>query len=103
MNFKQAETLEWTSLQGTVEVDYQTLVNTFGQPQGRGDGYKVTCEWELLFEDGTVATIYDWKTSKDYRGNFYGIDAKENTDWHIGGKTKRAADLVTLALLGVTA
>jgi hypothetical protein len=102
MNFIQAEFPEWTSLQGTIEADYTTLVNTFGVPKGRGDGYKVTVEWELIFNDGTVATIYDWKTSKDYCGNFRGIDAKDNTNWHVGGKTKRAVDLVTLELLGVT-
>lgn len=103
MTFKQVENEGMSWLVGAIEADYQSLVNTFGEPNSTGDDYKVSCEWVLRFEDGTYATIYDWKVSKKYRGDYYGIDAKDNTDWHIGGTTERAVDLVTLELLGVTA
>lgn len=103
MNFKQVnhEGMSW--LVGTIETSYQSLVDTFGEPNSSGDDYKVSCEWVLKFEDGTYATIYDWKSSKKYRGDYYGIDAKDNTDWHIGGTSERSSDLVCLALLGVSA
>ncbi|MBU3613194.1 hypothetical protein [Polynucleobacter sp. MG-27-Goln-C1] len=90
-------------LQDCIETDYESLVQAFGEPESNGDGYKVSCEWSLMFEDGTYATIYDWKCSKAYCGEEHGIDAKDNTDWHIGGTSMRAVDLVTLELLGVTA
>ncbi len=72
-------------LQGYVTTTYDRLIEVFGQPSGDGDGYKVQVEWILKFEDGTIATIYDWK--EDYKPQLV-------TEWHIGGFTKRAADLV---------
>jgi hypothetical protein len=60
-----------------------------------GDG-KLTVEWCLRFEDGTEATIYDWKRYE------LGTPAmNERTDWNIGGDSFRAVELVA-AELGVT-
>ena len=103
MKFKQVSNEGMSWLIGSIEVDYQSLVDTFGEPNSTGDDYKVSCEWVLRFDDDTYATIYDWKTSKNYCGEEQGIDAKDVTDWHIGGTSQRAEDLVTLAVLGVTA
>jgi hypothetical protein len=75
-----------TCLQGHVEAYYHQLVAVFGEPEGGGD--KTTVEWVLSFEDGTVATIYDWK------------EYETPTDlyrWHIGGRNSRAVDLVNQA------
>jgi hypothetical protein len=72
-----------TSLQGYVEAYYHQLVEVFGEPEGGGD--KTTVEWVLSFEDGTVATIYDWK------------EYETPTDlyrWHIGGRNSRSVNLV---------
>lgn len=73
-----------TSLQGYVTCDYAKLVEVFGKPtygpDDRGD--KVTCEWCIEFEDGSVATIYDWKEYETPFGTY---------SWHIGGKNTRAA------------
>ena len=89
MNFKQADwtVANGTHLQGNVYATYDQLVARFGQPTGGGD--KTTVEWVLVFEDGTVATIYDWK---EYETPMYAYD------WHIGGKNKTSVTRVTQAL-----
>ena len=73
----------------------------FGQPtfdeeveEFSGDG-KITVEWSLRFEDGTYATIYDWKR---YELGTPAMD--ERTDWNIGGNSPRALELVA-EMLGV--
>jgi hypothetical protein len=68
-----------TSLQGRITTTYGELVEKFGEPNRGGD--KTTVEWALDFEDGTVATIYDWK---------YEETPMYKTDWHIGGKSQEA-------------
>jgi hypothetical protein len=65
---------------------YEELVAVFGEPEGGGD--KTTVEWCLAFEDGTVATIYDWK---EYETPMY------EYNWHIGGKSKQAVARVESA------
>ena len=75
-----------TSLQGYMRATYDQLVARFGQPDGGGD--KTTVEWCLEFEDGTIATIYDWK---EYETPMYAYD------WHIGGLSKMAVFAVKQA------
>lgn len=71
-----------THLQGYIETRYQTLVKVFGEPtyDDYGDD-KTTVEWKLRFEDGTVATIYDYRTISTPIGTY---------DWHIGGRSPLA-------------
>ncbi len=77
--------VDGTSLKGFVTTTYDNLVKTFGNPkQGSADG-KTTCEWLFEFEDGTVATIYDWKTKST---------PKELYKWNIGGHTYKALELL---------
>ena len=73
-----------TSYQGRVNCPYYQIENSFGKPY-EGDGDKTRAEWAITFEDGTVATIYDWKTD---------IDPIKNTDWHIGGFKPAAVEHV---------
>ena len=78
---KFAITTDWrktngSSLVGLIEADYHTLVRAFGEPD-REDQDKVQAEWRLEFEDGTIATIYDWKR--------YGSSPESCRDWHVGG------------------
>lgn len=86
-----------TSLQGYVYASYDDLVSVFGQPSVGPDkpssDEKVTCEWNLEFEDGTVATIYDWKeyTGKTPRGRY---------EWHVGGRGRSVESLIHEALNG---
>ena len=58
----------------------------FGKETLAGDGVKVQAEWDLVFQDGTVATIYDYKED---------IPKEQVTNWHIGGYNNRAVELVT--------
>jgi hypothetical protein len=60
-----------------------------------GDG-KLTVSWGIRFADGTGAEIYDYKR---YELGTPGMD--EQYDWHIGGESFRAVELVAQAL-GVT-
>lgn len=85
-----------TSGQGSVRTTYHKLVSVFGKPK-KGDGYKTEAEWDLMFSDGTVASIYDWKEGKHYLGK-QGKPVSKITDWHIGGKSKHAIALVKAAL-----
>jgi hypothetical protein len=78
-----------TSLQGYIDASYDHLCDLFGEPIRQWDE-KVTCEWEVEFDDGTVANVYNWKTS---------ADPERHRNWHIGGHDKRAVELVT-ALVG---
>lgn len=82
-----------TSLQGYVDTTYKKLVDAFGEPTGN-DGYKTDAEWDLVFEDGTVASIYNYKDGKNYNGDD-GMDVENITDWHIGGYNKLAVERVT--------
>jgi hypothetical protein len=77
-----------TSLQGYIDADYNVLKKLFGKP-GNGDGYKVDAEWEILFSDGTVATIYNYKDGKNYNGAS-GLAKTKIRDWHVGGRSARA-------------
>ena len=84
MKFTNEADANGTSLQGYVHAYYHQLVEVFGEPEGGGD--KTTVEWCLSFEDGTVATIYDWKEYDTPLGLYA---------WHIGGTSQRAVDRVT--------
>ena len=46
---------------------------------------KTATEWILEFEDGTVATIYDWKQKQTPKDHFY---------WSVGGHTYKALEQV---------
>jgi len=82
-----------TSLQGYIDSTYQQLVRLFGEPND-GDDYKVQKEWVLKFEDGTIATIYDYKMGDCYNGSGEGVHYSDVTDWHIGGHNETALNHV---------
>ena len=81
-----------TCLQGAIETSYAKLKKILGKPHN-GDEYKVDAEWDIEFEDGTVATIYNWKNGKNYKGK-YGLSKTKITDWHIGGYNSKVLDKV---------
>ncbi len=87
-----------TCLQGEIECDYSALVAVFGEPNRKSDGYKVDAEWLLTFDvfsgmNKDVATIYNYKTGKNYLGDD-GLPVSEITDWHIGGKDPRVVSYI---------
>jgi len=99
IKFKKAKSVQNTFLQGYIEVPYEKLVKVFGPPE-EGDGYKTQVEWRIEFEDGTIATIYDYKMSKEYLGPDEGLEPEEITEWHIGGREPQAVILVYTAIFG---
>src|SRR5689334_4275323 len=94
-----------TSLQGYLDVPFSRVVEVFGEPNTDVDGYKVAFEWRIVFADGTVASIYDYKASALYDDdNPSPEQMRKNdfSDWHVGGKSKRADELVRAALTSKT-
>ncbi len=88
MKFSKDAIVNGTSYKGIIRAYYHELVEVFGEPDHGPNNFehdKVTCEWNLQFEDGTVATIYDWKESETPMGQY---------DWHIGGKSFEAVERV---------
>jgi hypothetical protein len=83
-----------SSLRGCIEVSYADLVKAFGEPMEDGfDDYKSDAEWEILFEDGTVATIYNYKNGVNYCGES-GTPTEQITDWHVGGFNENAVERI---------
>ena len=83
------------SLMGTFDSTRRKIEEVFGAPTFTTDEEweKVTIEWVIKFEDGTVASIYDWKR---YEEGTPALD--EEYEWHIGGKSIRAAELISQAM-----
>tara|TARA_Y100000296_G_C4987546_1_gene163736 strand:- start:66 stop:461 length:396 start_codon:yes stop_codon:yes gene_type:complete len=97
------ESIEWwdgTHLQGYVDTTYDALVAAFGKPT-TSDEYKVDWEWLVEFDDGTIATVYNWKDGPNYCGS-EGLKASQITDWQIGGKEQRSVDLIGQVLSAPT-
>lgn len=86
--------IEGTWLQGYTTATRRELEAAFGAPAFEGEGDKVTTEWEILFDDGIVATIYDWKR---YELGAPAMD--ERITWNIGGRDPIAVERVKDALL----
>lgn len=64
---------------GQLMLSYEQLIERFGEPKLSGyDGAKTKAQWVIAFDDGMLATIYDWKE--------YSKETDEITDWHIGSK-----------------
>jgi len=91
MRFTTEANRNMTCLQGYITATYAELVERFGEPESGGD--KTTAEWALDFEDGTVATIYDWKEYETPLGTYR---------WHIGGHSYEAVERV-YEVMGVLA
>ena len=85
-----------TFLVDHIECSYQSLVDIFGEPH-KGDEYKTDACWDIEFEDGTVASIYNYKTGKNYLEE-EGLPVEEITHWHVAGYNRKAID--NLCLIG---
>lgn len=85
-----------TYLQGELAAKYSELLAVFGEPMD-GSGYKVDAEWAIRYEDGEVATIYNWKNGKNYCGDD-GLPVEQIEEWNIGGSSKAVVDRVQIAL-----
>jgi len=85
---------------GVVVASYDMLKTAFGDACG-GDGYKTQVEWAIQFEDGTIATIYDWKEGDCYHGEGQGTHFSKVEEWHIGGFNGKAELRVLEVLTGI--
>lgn len=64
-------------LKGYVQTTYDFLCEKLGEPNLKPSGdKKVKCQWTVKFEDGSIGTVYDWKTKEV---------PKEMYNWQIGG------------------
>lgn len=74
------------SRQGELDgVTYQEIVSVFGEPshsEPSGDN-KVQVEWDIKFDNGVRASIYDYKQ--------YNMDPKDIDFWSIGGNSESSA------------
>ena len=84
-------------LQGYIEVSFAKLVETFGEPSDNYDDYKSDAEWQIEFENGVRATVYNYKNGINYCGTS-GTPVKDITDWNVGGYNKQAVEMVMEAL-----
>ena len=104
MKFTKAIKANGTHLQGNVGATYQELVEVFGEPiRYDSDGTthmnnKTDAEWRISFEDGTVATIYNYKNGLNYLGA-EGKRVSEISMWNVGGHSERAVFLVNEELI----
>lgn len=93
-------TTEYIHLVDQLDVSYEHLVAALGEPfrpdPNEGDG-KIDAEWVLLFDDGTLVTIYNYKDGPSYLGP-RGTPVEQIRDWHVGGVDRRAAILARAAL-----
>lgn len=80
---------------GFLNTTYNVLVELFGEPIKRD--WEIDVEWYIIFEDGTVATIYNYKDGKNYLGS-KGRDFKDIIRWNIGGFKASAVTLVHNAI-----
>ena len=85
-----------THLQGYINVDYNKLRAILGESHSF-DGYKIDWEWDIKFEDDTVATIYNWKNGPNYGA--VGVTPDMIREWHVGGHNSRAVEKVKKILL----
>ena len=79
-----------SSYKGEITTTYAKLVELFGEPsKNSGDG-KMDVNWKIEFENGTVASIYNYKNGVKY-GN---SDIESITEWTIGGYKSECVNLI---------
>lgn len=88
MKFVNSESvnIHMTHLQGSIVATRREIEAAFGAPTVEGEFDKTTTEWWIEFDDGLVATIYDWKR---YELGAPAMD--ERITWNIGGRHYDAA------------
>lgn len=80
---------------GSFHVSYEKLLKIFGEPLPGSS--KTDAEWTIQFDDGLVATIYNWKDGRNYLGED-GMDVEDIIDWHVGGKSTEVFNRLTSLL-----
>ena len=75
-----------TSFRGYLKVSYADLVKKLGEPTDDFDDCKSDAAWNIQWNDGMVATIYNWKNGKNYLGA-QGLKTEDILIWNIGGES----------------
>ena len=88
MNYKthndKSISIGGTCGQGSITATYAELKEAFGKPSEMYDDYKSDAEWHIEFNNGMVASIYNWKNGKNYLGAD-GTPKTKITNWNVGG------------------
>jgi|ERR1035437_6161397 hypothetical protein len=85
--------------QESLRARYDELVEAFGGPNAPEALYSQESDvrWTITGQDGTVATIYNWKDGPAYLGS-RGTPVEDLCDWHVAGHDRRAVELVQAVL-----
>jgi len=94
MKYEKTTDISGTHLQGHIDTTYENIISVLGKEHHKGDEYKTEAEWCIQFQDGTIATLYNWKNGKTYCGEKDGLNVEDITEWNIGGHSPRARDLL---------
>jgi hypothetical protein len=86
-----------TSLKGEIICSYAEIIKALGEPSDVYDDSKSDAEWYIEWDDGVVATIYNYKDGINYNGKD-GTPTEDITDWHIGGNDPAAVERVKALL-----
>tara|TARA_R110000796_G_scaffold241706_1_gene363488 strand:+ start:69 stop:422 length:354 start_codon:yes stop_codon:yes gene_type:complete len=74
---------------GFLDAAYENLVMAFGPPLRCHDNAGTHFEWNIMFNDGTIATVYDYNMVKP---------CYDVMEWHVGGHTSGVVKLVEQAV-----
>lgn len=61
---------------GQIDLSFLDIVRKLGPASAKSPDGKVKARWIIKFEDGTIASLYDWKS---------GTSIKDLSNWRIGG------------------
>lgn len=78
------------SLRGYLTAPYTALVTAFGEPNARGDGYKIDVEWVMRAGDHVI-TVNNYKNGPNYLGAD-GKPIEEIIEWDVCGHRFEAVD-----------
>jgi hypothetical protein len=90
-----------TWLRGYIDCSYNKMIQVLGHPFKYHNNCKTDAEWYLEFEDGSIATIYNWKNGINYCGPDEGTPTELITVWNVGGNGADATRLVLETLEGM--
>ena len=86
-----------SNFKGQITCPFSLLITLFGQPEA-GDGETSDAQWSIEFDDGVIATLYNWKNGISYGGRL-APQVEQITKWNIGGFDIAAVDHVKNILI----
>jgi hypothetical protein len=83
-----------TSRVGEIDAVYADLVSALGAPMDPGYE-KCDAYWLILWPDGIVATVYNYKDGRRYLGDA-GLPVEQIREWHIGSHPEQCEPRVVV-------